>query len=253
MESGLNDGLATPVVTFAIAGVIATDEGTGSRPLVEAIVALLVAVAIGGALGVLSGRLTAAAQRTGWAMPKLVPIVPIVVAVGTYALVVELGGNGFVAAFVCGVAFGGTLKPEQHHERLQLTEYLGLLLGFAVWFLFGAALLAKVLPDVTWQVVVYALLSLTVLRMLPVAISAMGVGLPWDTVVLGGWLGPRGLASIVFGILALDDIGGEQGRFIVTVVAVTVALSVLAHGLSAGPLAQWYAARHPVDEPAVDA
>jgi NhaP-type Na+/H+ or K+/H+ antiporter len=247
VESGLNDGLATPVVTFAIAGVVATDEGLGGSPLRDAVVALAVAVAVGALLGVLTGRVTAAAQSKGWALPRLIPIVPLVVAVGSYALVVEIGGNGFVAAFVCGVAFGGTLKPEQHHDRMELTEYVGLLLGFAVWFLFGAALLAEVLPEITSQVIGYALLSLTVLRMLPVAISALGVGLPWDTVALAGWLGPRGLASIVFAILALDDIGGEQGRFVVTVVAVTVALSVLAHGLSAGPLAQWYAARHPVE------
>jgi NhaP-type Na+/H+ or K+/H+ antiporter len=253
VESGLNDGLATPVVTFAIAGVVATDEGLGGRPLTEAVVALLVAVVVGAALGAATGRITAAAQQKGWALPRLVPIVPLVVAVGSYALVVQIGGNGFVAAFVCGVAFGGTLKPEQHHDRMELTEYVGLLLGFAVWFLFGAALLAVVLPEITWQVVAYALLSLTVLRMLPVAISALGVGLPWDTVALAGWLGPRGLASIVFAILALDDIGGEQGRFVVTVVAVTVALSVLAHGLSAGPLAQWYAARHPVEPERVEA
>lgn len=253
VESGLNDGLATPVVTFAIAGVIATDEGTGGRPLIDAVLALLLAVGVGAAVGVLSGRVTASAQRTGWALPRLLPLVPLVVAVGAYALVVQLGGNGFVAAFVCGVAFGGTLKPEQHEERMELTEYAGLLLGFAIWFLFGAALLSRVVANLTWQAVVYAVLSLTVLRMLPVAISAIGLRLPWDTVALAGWLGPRGLASIVFAILALDDIGGEQGAFIVTVVTVTVALSVLAHGLSAGPLAQWYAARHPVEQPAVDA
>jgi NhaP-type Na+/H+ or K+/H+ antiporter len=247
VESGLNDGLATPVVTFAIAGVVATDEGLGGTPLVDALIALAIAVVVGALLGVVTGRLTGAAQRNGWALPRLVPIVPLIVAVGSYALVVEIGGNGFVAAFICGVAFGGTLKPERHRESMELTEYVGLLLGFAVWFLFGAALLAVVIPEITWQVVAYALLSLTVLRMLPVAISALGVGLPWDTVALAGWLGPRGLASIVFAILALDDIGGQQGRFVVTVVAVTVALSVLAHGLSAGPLAQWYAARHPAE------
>jgi NhaP-type Na+/H+ or K+/H+ antiporter len=247
VESGLNDGLATPVVTFAIAGVIAADEGGGSSPLGAALIALAIAVAVGVLLGAITGRATAAAQRAGWALPALVPIVPLAVALGSYALVVALGGNGFVAAFVSGVAFGGTLKPEQHHERMELTEYVGLLLGFVVWFIFGAALLSRVLPDITWQIVAYAVLSLTVLRMLPVAISALGARQRWDTVALAGWLGPRGLASIVFAILALDDIGGEQGRFVVTVVAVTVALSVLAHGLSAGPLAGWYASRHPAE------
>ncbi|MFN8167246.1 MAG: cation:proton antiporter [Candidatus Nanopelagicales bacterium] len=252
VESGLNDGLATPVVTFAIAGVVASDEGADG-PLVHAVVALLVAVAVGALVGLVTGRLTARAVRAGWALPRLVPLVPLVVAVGSYALVVALDGNGFVAAFVAGVAFGGTMDQAEHEERMELTEHAGLLLGFAVWFLFGAALLSRVLPDLSWQAVAYAVLSLTVLRMLPVALSSVGLRLPWDTVALAGWLGPRGLASIVFAIIALDDIGGEQGEFVVQVVTVTVALSVLAHGLSAGPLAQWYAARHPVEADPVDA
>lgn len=119
-----------------------------------------------------------------------------------------------------------------------------------MWFIFGAGVLAKVAGQVTWPMIAYGVLSLTVLRMLPVAIAGIGLGEKWDTVALAGWLGPRGLASIVFAILAFDDIGGEQGSFVLVVVAVTVAMSVLAHGLSAGPLAGWYAARHPVDPPA---
>jgi NhaP-type Na+/H+ or K+/H+ antiporter len=95
--------------------------------------------------------------------------------------------------------------------------------------------------------VLYGLLSLTVLRMAPVALSAIGLHLPRDTVLLAGWLGPRGLASIIFAILAADTIGGAEGDFVLTVIATTVAMSVLAHGLSAGPLAVWYARRHPVE------
>lgn len=245
VESGLNDGLATPIVTFFIAAVITT--GQGSRPLVEAVVALVLAVAIGYVIGTVTGRLATAAQEHGWSLHRLLPIAPVVIAIGTYVGVLALGGNGFVAAFVCGVAFGSRAPHEQHEELFLFTEQVGLLLGFAVWFLFGAGVLAPVLGFVTWQVVVYAVLSLTVIRMLPVAISAIGAGQRWDTVVLAGWLGPRGLASIVFAILAFDKIGGEQGLFVLTVVALTVTLSVLAHGLSAGPLASWFARRHPAD------
>ena len=93
------------------------------------------------------------------------------------------------------------------------------------------------------------MLSLTVLRMVPVAISLVGMRLPWDTVLLAGWLGPRGLASVIFAILAADTLAGSGGEVVLSIVGVTVALSVVAHGLSAGPLAAWYATRHPVDEP----
>lgn len=132
-----------------------------------------------------------------------------------------------------------------------IVAFLGLLLGFSVWFVFGAGVLAKVVELVTWQMVAYAVLSLTVLRMVPVAVPAIGLRLPWETVALAGWPGPRGLASIVFAILAFDDIGGEQGTLVLVVVAVTVAMSALAHGISAGPLATWFTGRHPVVDEAV--
>ena len=178
VESGLNDGLATPVVAFAIAGVIATDEGTGwtsaahggalagagcrarprDRPGDRSAHGLGAAVRLGAPA---SGPAGAARRRRS--APMRSPV--------------ELGGNGFVAAFVAGVAYGGTVTPAKHEQRLELTEDIGLLLGFAVWFLFGAALLSQVLPVISWQMVVYAVLSLTVLRMVPVAVSAAGARL----------------------------------------------------------------------------
>ncbi len=122
-------------------------------------------------------------------------------------------------------------------------------MALAVWFVFGAAVLSRIDLARLPHVLLYAVLSLTVLRMLPVAIAAVGLRLPWDTVLLAGWLGPRGLASIIFALLAAEEIGGADGDFVLEVVAVTVAMSVVAHGLSAGPLAVWYAARHPASDP----
>ena len=122
------------------------------------------------------------------------------------------------------------------------------LLGFAVWFVFGESVLGSLTADHLGAALGYAVLSLTVLRMVPVALSLIGMHLPWDTVALAGWLGPRGLASIIFAMLADDAIGGADGALVLTVVGTTVAVSVLAHGLSAGPLAVWYSARHPADE-----
>ena len=253
VESGLNDGLATPVVTFCIAMAAASVSGEHDRPLTAAALELVLGVAVGAGIGVASGRLLRAARTRTWAKPDLLPLAPVVIAIGTYVLVVDLGGNGFVAAFVCGAAFGGAVRHHAHDGLLAFARGTGQLLGYAVWFVFGAAVLAAHPDIVTWRTVLYAVLSLTVLRMLPVAIASIGSGLPWDTVALTGWLGPRGLASIVFGILAADTIGRLQGQLALAVVAVAVALSVLAHGLSAGPLATWYARRHPVRADAVDA
>ena len=248
VESGLNDGLATPVVSFCIAMAAAGALGSPDRPFGSALLEILLAVALGAAIGAASGRLLLAAGARDWAQPYLLPIAPVVVGIGTYLLVVEVGGNGFVAAFVCGVAFGGVVRHQAHEDLYGFTRRIGQLLGYAVWFVFGAGVLAAFADLITWQTVLYAALSLTVVRMLPVAIASLGSGLPWDTVALTGWLGPRGLASIVFGILAADTIGRRDGELVLTVVAVAVAMSVLAHGLSAGPLATWYSRRHPADE-----
>jgi NhaP-type Na+/H+ or K+/H+ antiporter len=253
VESGLNDGLATPVVTFCIAIAAATLDGSPSRPFVSAIVEIVLGVAVGAGVGALGGRLAAAAGRRSWASVRALPLAPVLVAVGTYVAAVEVGGNGFVAAFVAGVAFGSSGDHERHDEVFLFTEQGGLLLGFAVWFVFGGGVLARISGHLSWTMALYAVLSLTVLRMLPVALSSIGTRLPWDTVVLAGWLGPRGLASIVFAILALDALGPSNGGFVVGVVGLTVALSVLAHGLSAGPLATWYSRRHPVAADAEEA
>jgi NhaP-type Na+/H+ or K+/H+ antiporter len=252
VESGLNDGLATPVVSFCIAMAAATVAGGHDRPVGAAVVELVLGIALGAGIGAASGRLVRAARSRAWAKPDLLPLAPLVTAIGTYVFVVDVGGNGFVAAFVCGVAFGGAVRHHAHDGLLGFASGTGQLLGYAVWFVFGGAVLAAYTDVITWRTVLYAVLSLTVLRMLPVAIASLGSGRSWDTVALTGWLGPRGLASIVFGILAADTIGRVQGQLVLAVIAVAVALSVLAHGLSAGPLATWYARRHPVTEDAVD-
>jgi NhaP-type Na+/H+ or K+/H+ antiporter len=258
VESGLNDGLVTPIVSFCIAIAAATAEHVADRPFVAALSELVIGVLAGFAIGAVSGRILLVARERGWAVPMLVPVAPFVVAIVTYLLVVEIGGNGFVAAFVCGVGFGAATRRDGRshtHEGesngdadlLEFNHRAAALLGYSVWFVFGESVLGSLTTTHVGMAVVYAVLSLTVLRMGPVALAALGLHARWDTVLLVGWLGPRGLASIIFAILAADTIGGEPGELVLTVVAVTVAMSVLAHGLSAGPLAAWYAKRHPAE------
>ena len=246
VESGLNDGLATPVVTFFIATAVVSIEGS-EHPVSGALGELVIAVLLGAGVGALAGRLINEAREHRWAQAQLLPIAPVITAVATYLLAVELGGNGFVAAFVCGVAVGATAGPRRDEDVFLFTEQIGMVLGFGVWFRVGLAHLAPTISLLTWPMVAYAVLSLTVLRMVPVAISSIGTHVGWDTIALAGWLGPRGLASIVFGMLAFEAIGGPDADFVISVVAITVAMSVVAHGLSAGPLATWYSRRHPVE------
>ena len=235
VESGLNDGLATPVVLLFI-GLAGGDE-TGHTPfLVELVVAVLVGLAVGG----VGGWLLHAADRHQWSIRDEEPIAALSLALLAYFGAVELHGNGFIAAFVAGLAFGARLAHRESEKVLELTHQFGLLLGFAVWFLFGAALLPVALESLTWQLGVYAVLSLTLVRMVPVAIASIGTRSGAPSIALVGWLGPRGLASIVFAILAIEQLPAGTAQPIARVIALTVALSVLVHGLSARAAASWF-------------
>ena len=165
-------------------------------------------------------------------------------AFSSFTLAVALDGNGFIAAFVAGIAFGARLDAGVADvERTdELPELLGEVLALAVWFLFGAALVPVAFDWLSVSILVYALLSLTVIRCVPVAIALIGSGVDRQTVLFVGWFGPRGLASVVFALLAVEELG-ETGDVApaVAAVAFTVLLSVVLHGVSAGPLAALYA------------
>lgn len=247
VESGVNDGLATPIVLFFIAVAVAEEEGQSlGHPIVAALVELAIALVVGALVGGGGGRLLRAALDRGLAQRTQVPLGVFCLVLLSYFGAVLVGGNGFVAAFVAGLAFGHALAHHPAEEfAVEFSHELGELLGLVVWFLFGLLLLPTALSQATWRAVLYALLSLTVIRMVPVALSLVGTRAPWDRVLLIGWLGPRGLASIVFAIIALEDLAAADGASVAVVVGVTVGMSVLLHGLSAGPLAGWYARRHP--------
>lgn len=246
VESGLNDGLASPFVLFFLAGAGAEESGAGvGHALTEAIGELALAVVVGIVVGLLGARLLAEVRRHDWSDPRVEPVGVLALALLTYVLALLLGGNGFVAAFVGGLAFGRARPRDRGDDGLELTEQLGGLLGYLVWLGFGAVT-AYVLRDVSLAMVGYAVLSLTLIRMAPTTLALVGTGLSRGDVLLVGWLGPRGLASIIFAILSLEELDGSDATLVVGTVATTVVLSVLAHGLSAVPLARRYAVAHPV-------
>jgi NhaP-type Na+/H+ or K+/H+ antiporter len=150
-------------------------------------------------------------------------------------------GNGFIAAFIGGLAFG-TTSGQRGTPLVPFVEETGALVSLLVWLAFGAVAVVPAGTNLTWQSVVYALLSLTVIRMIPVAIALAGAHLGWPTVAFVGWFGPRGLASVVFALLALEELGKDVTPA-VTVISITVLISVVAHGVTAEPLAGRYAAR----------
>jgi len=240
VESGLNDGIATPVVVVAIAGAATAEHAASVGPgaaAAELALGVLVGVCIGGA----GGYVVHVARRRGWAEAGFAGSAVLALAVCAYACALALHGNGFIAAFIGGLAYGAT--SGKGGERLvPYVEETGALVSLLVWLAFGAIAVVPAFEGLTWQRVLYAALSLTVIRMVPVALALAGRRLGRAAVAFVGWFGPRGLASVVFALLALEDLGQTAGPA-VSVIAFTVLLSVVAHGLTANPLAQRYGPR----------
>jgi NhaP-type Na+/H+ or K+/H+ antiporter len=213
VESGLNDGLCVPI--FAVALAVASTEA-GFTTGVHAVRLLAEQIGYGVLLGSAAGGLAAGvcilSRSRGLVEATWLQIVPVAGAALAYSAAAAVGGSGFIAAFVGGMVFGG-LRRRFGHEVGYLVEQLGALLAAATFIVFGAVLLEPALGRVTWAVAGYALLSLTVIRMLPVAIAMLGTHARPPTVVFLGWFGPRGLASIVFAVLLVEARGPpERGR-----------------------------------------
>jgi NhaP-type Na+/H+ or K+/H+ antiporter len=238
VESGLNDGIVTPVVMLALAGA-ASAEGVSDAPgLGAAALELAVGVAVGAAVGAAGGRLLRWARDREWTTEDMSGVAVLALAVAAYCAALVVDGNGFVAAFCGGLAFGATAGRRGAAE-LAFLEQSGALLALLVWLTFGAIAIPIVVDRVSLEAAVYAVLSLTLVRIVPVWIATLGAGLGRGTVLFVGWFGPRGLASLVFALLALDELGSGADEA-VTVIGVTVLMSVVAHGLTAGPLAARY-------------
>ncbi len=242
VESGLNDGLATPFLTLFLA-ILASEEGylEGSW-LIHAADEIALAFLTALVVGVAGAWLLSTAKARGWTSPVSEQVAILALALLAYTGSVAIGGNGFVAAFIAGIFFGATTKSGFQHPT-EFTETLALFLTFVVWALFGALLVG---PVVTGHIflapIAYAVLSLTLIRMVPVAMSWLGVGLRPRTTLFAGWFGPRGLASVVFTMLTIQTLR-DSGVALTTIVPVatwTILLSVFAHGLTAAPFSRRY-------------
>jgi sodium/hydrogen antiporter len=240
VESGLNDGLVTPIVLVAAALAVAGGDAAGTAWIADAVAQIAFGALAGIAVGVLGALALRFVIARQWMHDGTHWIVVPAIAFLAWFVAHELGGNVFVAAFAAGLAMTAAYGrvPESF---LEFAEIGSELLGLMVFFLFGA-LLVGIAATISLPVVIYAVLSLTIVRVLPVAISLAGTRLRRPTVAFVGWFGPRGLASIVLTLVALGDGGGTPpfGATVVSAVALTIALSVIAHGLSAGPAAARY-------------
>jgi NhaP-type Na+/H+ or K+/H+ antiporter len=249
VESGLNDGLCVPVFVIVL-GIASTEAGLVGEA--HAIKIIVEEIGYGLLFGIIAGFLGAAVvvlcDPRHYVSGAWLQVVPVAAAVFAYSGAAAAGGSGFVAAFVAGMVFGG-IRRRVGGEVGYLIEEAGALLAAATFVIFGGALLEPALHDVSWAIAGYAVLSLTLVRMIPVAIAMVGTGARRPTLAFLGWFGPRGLASIVFAVLLIEARGTlPDEEIILTTVFLTIGLSVLLHGLSAAPLARLYAtwfAAHP--------
>jgi len=244
VESGLNDGICMPLVLIALAAADAESHVTGgSGPW--RVVAEEIGYGIAG--GLAAGLVAAAVVETGrrWhliAGPWL-QVVPVGGGVLGYGVAAALGGSGFIAAFVAGLLFGW-FSGQVSVEASRLSEEIGGLLGGVTFLMFGAILLGPALEHIGWREAAYAVASLTAIRMVPVALAMVGSGARAPTIAFLGWFGPRGLASIVFAVIVVEQANLPGTATILAAAYLTIGLSVVAHGVSAAPLAaryvRWY-------------
>ena len=256
IESGLNDGICVPLLLIALAIADVEDTATSAHHAV-AIVAEEIGYGLlgGAAAGIAASAVVALGVRRDLITGTWLQVIPVAGAALAYGIAVALGGSGFIAAFVAGGIFG-TLVTAEAEEASRLNEELGGLLGGVTFLVFGAVLLGPALEHVTWRIALYAVLSLTVARMLPVAIAMVGSRAKWQTVGFLGWFGPRGLASIVFAVITVQSAHLTGSQTILRATYLTVGLSVVAHGVSAEPLAKayarWYETHPPHRRPAME-
>ena len=241
VESGLNDGICVPLLFAAVAAADVQSAISDGR---SAATLLLEEIGYGVLGGVVGGLVVAmivihAGRRDliAGAWRQVIPGAGAALAYGTAS---ALGGSGFIAAFVAGMTFRLALRRDPEHIN-DLSEQVGNVLNGVTFLFFGAILLGPALGELTWELALYAVLSLTLARMLPVVIAMLGTRARTPTLAFLGWFGPRGLASIVFAVIVIEESNLPHEHLIVLAIYLTVGLSVFAHGLSAAPLANRYA------------
>ncbi|NOQ78557.1 MAG: sodium:proton antiporter [Gammaproteobacteria bacterium] len=232
-ESGLNDGICVPILFVFLALATSTGGEEGTHILALKLVAeeLGIGALVGIILTISAVWLMKQCNERGWITETWKQLPIVVLAVSCFAVAQAIGGSGFIAAFVGGLLFGALAK-ERKHKFLLAAEGTGDTLALLTWVIFGAIVVGHSIDSVSWEIALYAVLSLTVIRMLPVFFALGGLNLRTDEKLFMGWFGPRGLASIVFAVIVLNE-NLPGGDIISMTVVSTVVLSIIFHGISA--------------------
>lgn len=254
VESGLNDGIIFPLVITVLAMITSglTEANAGDSHWFRYVLQQVgFGILVGAGVGYIGAKLSIISVSKKWMVGSYQNLIPIALAILSFYLAEYFHGNGFIAAFFAGLLAGNTSKQAREHIE-DFAESEGELLVLISFFLFGLAFIPQVIAHVTVEVFVYAVLSLTLLRMVPVMISLIGAELDskkldLSTLAFIAWFGPRGIASILYVLIVAHEVKAMAGADFETLYAtvmVTVFLSIIAHGLTAQPLANWYGKKH---------
>jgi NhaP-type Na+/H+ or K+/H+ antiporter len=237
VESGLNDGICVPILFVFIA--LASEETMKRSSAQLAVVLVAQQIGIGAAVGLglaaAGGWFLRRCAQSNWFTETWRQLPVVALSFVCFAAAQVFGGSGFIASFTGGLLFGALAK-EHKHDLLRAAEGIGDTLSLATWMSFGAAVVGQVIWKFNWSILVYSVLSLTVVRMLPIYLSLAGASQKPSSRLFLGWFGPRGLATVVFAVIVLNH-HLPNGQELALTAACTVILSILAHGFSANPLA----------------
>jgi sodium/hydrogen antiporter len=243
VEAGYNDGIVSPLFIFALA--LAGDRSHAETPLdalgaavPQAVKAIVIGLALGAAVALASN----VAERRGLMTQQSKRVILVAVPLLAYGSSVAVHGNGFVAAFVCGIAYVGLRGSEEAmREELELLDDVGFLLTASMWFVFGATAVLALSHGVPLGMVVFCLMALTLVRMVPVLLALLGSQFSWPERLLVGWVGPRGTTSIVFGLLAFNVLSNEAETDALLTTVLVVLGSVVLHGIGTPAAAHAFA------------
>lgn len=239
VESGLNDGLALPVILFFASLTAVESTGQSGEWITFGAKQILLGPLVGVVIGAVGGWVLLRAKALGTTADTYEGIGALALAGAAYLIAVQVGGNGFISAFVAGLAFGGIIKGACKFVY-EFTESEGQLLAWAAFLLLGAALVPEAIAHLTPQMLALILISLFILRPLAIWISLIGTDATPITRLFFGWFGPRGLATALFALLVVEQVPHEFGEQILHTAVNAVWISALLHGLSAAPGARWY-------------
>ena len=234
VESGLNDGLVVPVFTLLLAVVAGSEIESADVLVGEALREIAIGVSVGAVAALALSQLVPTVKRLEWTDGEGLRLVALGCGLAAFSGAEVLGGNGFLAAFACGLIARYRLGPDVA-ERTELAEDIGQIGASITFILFGALLVVPAVEVISPGVILCAVGTLTLGRMMPVAISLIGTGLKPPTVAFMGWFGPRGLASMLFGLLVVTEGGVDTADDLFSVVVLVILASILLHGITAAP------------------